>query len=53
MPEDMFAVSSLIREPLIYPRKKSNEVFRQIPMDIKLLERVVKANNNSRNELFE
>jgi len=51
IPENMFAVGSIISEPLIYPRKKSEEVFRQVPMDVQLLERVVQANNNSLNEL--
>lgn len=51
IPENMFAIGSIIKETLSYPRKKEEEVFRQVPMDIKLLERVVEANNNSLNEL--
>ncbi len=51
IPEDMFAVASIIRETLFYPREKQEEIFRQMPADIQLLERVVEANNNSFNEL--
>ncbi len=51
IPDDMFAVASIIRETLSYPREKSEEVFRQVPVDIKLLERVVESNNKFRNEL--
>lgn len=51
IPDNMFAVASIIREILFYPREKPEEIFRQIPVDIKLLERVVESNDKSRNEL--
>lgn len=51
IPPDTFALGSITNEPLIFPRKKNEEVFRQVPSDLKLLERVVKANNESLNEL--
>lgn len=51
IPEDMFALGSIVSEPLIFPRKRPEEVFRQIPLDIKHLERVIQANGDRKNEL--
>lgn len=51
IPENMFAVSSIIKEKLSFPKEKKDEVFRQVPISTGTLERVVKANNNSMNEL--
>jgi len=51
IPGDMFAIGSIVNESLTYPRKRPEEIFRQIPLDIRHLERVVRANSNSLNEL--
>ncbi|OGI01789.1 MAG: hypothetical protein A2Y25_05330 [Candidatus Melainabacteria bacterium GWF2_37_15] len=51
IPEDTFALGSITNETLTYPHKKAQEVFRQVPSELNLLERVVKANNDSLNEL--
>ncbi len=51
IPDDMFAVASIISENLSYPRENKKETFRQVPADVQLLERVVQANNKFLNEL--
>lgn len=51
IPPDTFALGSINNEPLIYPRKKTEEIFKQVPSDVNLLERVVKANSEALNEL--
>ncbi len=51
IPADTFALGSITTEKLTFPREKTEEVFRQVPSDINMLERMVKANNNDSNEL--
>lgn len=51
IPENTFALGSITTEPLEFPRKNSEENFRQVPAELNILERVVKANNKSLNEL--
>ena len=51
VPDKMFAIGSLVKEPLGYHSNKTKEIFRHIPVDIKLIERLVQANSNDFNEL--
>jgi len=51
IPPDTFALGSITTEQLIFPRGKTEEVFRQVSSDVNMIERVVKANNESLNEL--
>lgn len=48
-PEDIVALASISREEIVYPPQDYKEKFRKIP-ELGELERVVKANNNSKDE---
>ena len=51
VPSEVFALGSLASVPIVYPVKQPEETFRQIPPELNTLERVVKANKNSLNEI--
>jgi hypothetical protein len=51
LPKDVVALASITSEPIIYPQTKAEEVFRQVPLDYSILERVMKANTTNNNEL--
>lgn len=51
VPENMFAIGSITKEKLVYPSQKQEEIFRQVPINMNVLERVVQAGNNNENEL--
>lgn len=51
LPADVFALGSLASVPLVYPAKQPEETFRQIPSDLNMLERLIKANKNNYNEV--
>ena len=51
IPNGMFAFGSITRQPIVYPGEKSKEIFRQIPGDTGILERVMQANATNNNEL--
>jgi hypothetical protein len=51
MPKNVVALASITKEPIVYPQTKAVEVFRQIPDDFGVLERVMKANTTNNNEL--
>jgi len=51
LPSNMVALGSISKENIVYPEKPAEEIFRQIPIDSGTLERVLKANNDNKNEL--
>ncbi len=51
LPPDVFALGSITSAPIVFPLKSSEEVFKQIPPDLNILERVIKSNKNSLNEI--
>ncbi len=51
IPDNVFAIGSLVTEPLGHHKNKTKEIFRHVPADIKLIERLVQANNKNFNEL--
>lgn len=51
IPPGMVAVGSIVREPIVYPSVKTDDLFRQIVPETNLLERVLKANSENLNEL--
>ncbi|MEI7475101.1 MAG: hypothetical protein WCK67_10030 [bacterium] len=51
IPPGMVAVGSIIREPIAHPSVQSKEVFRQLPPETQVLERLLKANTSNINEL--
>ena len=51
IPSKTIVFGSITREPIVYPEAKSEEIFRQIPPETGLLERVMPANKTNNNEL--
>jgi hypothetical protein len=51
LPKGTVALASITSEPIVYPQTQAEEVFRQIPIDYGVLERVMKANTTNNNEL--
>jgi len=51
VPSEIFALGSIASAPIVYPLKQPEETFRQIPPDLNTLERVIKVNNKSLNEI--
>jgi len=51
LPAEAFALASLASVPVVYPVKQAEETFRQVPSDLKMLERLIKSNKTGRNEI--
>jgi hypothetical protein len=51
VPPDVFALGSLTSVPFVFPEKQPEENFRQIPSDLNTIERVIKSNKDSFNEI--
>lgn len=51
VPQGVVALGSITREPIVYPEVKSEEIFRQIPPEYGVLERIMNANSTNNNEL--
>jgi len=51
LPAESFALASLTSAPLVYPVKQPEETFRQVPSDLKILERLIKSNKDCLNEI--
>jgi hypothetical protein len=51
IPDNMFAIGSITKEKLTASPQRQEEVFRQVPVSMNLLERVVKAGDGEENEL--
>ena len=49
LPKGYFALGSITNEPIVYPQAPPKEIFRNMQQD-SVLERVVKSNNNNKNE---
>lgn len=50
-PEENVAIGSIAKEPIVYPEIKPEDIFRPVPSDSGILERVMKANKTNNNEL--
>jgi len=51
MPDNTFSVASITKEPIISPRQTPDEVFRQVPKYLGILERLLEANASNYNEI--
>lgn len=51
LPENVLAIAAIAKDPLVLPEPKHEELFRQIPNDYGILERVMKANLTNNNEI--
>lgn len=51
IPLNTFALGSITSEKIEFPRKRVEEVYRQVSANLNMLERLVKANSDSVNEL--
>jgi hypothetical protein len=51
IPEGLFALGSITKQPLSYNQLKSEEIYRQIPGSYQPLERLLEANKDSLNEI--
>ena len=51
LPSDVFALASLTSVPFVYPVKQPVETFRQVPVELNSLERVIKSNKEGLNEI--
>ncbi|EKE02535.1 MAG: hypothetical protein ACD_20C00363G0001 [uncultured bacterium] len=51
IPSKTIVFGSITREPIIYPESKAEEIFRQVPPESGILERVMKSNKTNNNEL--